>query len=217
MIIKTIQTTTGRKKLTIPTSLAEITLGQMIELEKDGNPGIIVEGLTDELFDNIVAIQDRNDIEQRILSLAHQIGYCYQELKIPDRVKFGKDWFDVPKNLSIEPAGAYLVSRNIIADEMNKCEDLEHFRPSLNACAKLLANYFYCRVTGDVWGEQQAESFVSEVLKLPVTVALPIARYFFLNYPNLLNQNRSLWQAVKQIWNEKRVLRNLKNSNTLTL
>lgn len=215
MITKSLQTTTGKIRVNIPTDLSEITLAQMIELESEiGSVTSIVPELTKEVIDNIVSINDLVDIQDRILSLAHQIGYCYQELKMPERVVFGGKSYDVPKNLSIEPAGAYLVSRNLIADEINACNDLEKFRPSLTGCAKILANYFYCRVTGKIWAEQQAEDFVSEIVKLPITVVLPIAAFFFRNANNLYRPKMRLSQVIRQKLNEKRALKILRSSNT---
>jgi hypothetical protein len=129
----------------------------------------------------------------------------------------------VIKNLSMEPAGAFLASKDLIADEINRHIDLygeddwkDNFVPDMNCIVMILAHYFYCRATGLPYSEQNAEDFRSEILKLPVQLALPIGRYFFLIYPNLLQQKVSLWEAMRQTWRKKRVLHRLKNSSTST-
>ena len=183
MITKQVQTLTGKIRLQIPTELTEITLGSMIAMESaTGNEIPLIPDLTAEVCDNIVNVSDLIDIRERILSLAHKIKYQYQETKLPEKLLGVK----VPQNLSIEPAGAYLVCRDLIAEEINRHitefgedEWEQHFQPSLNTCALILANYFYCRVTGELWNEQKAEEFRSEVLKLSVAESLPVARFFF--------------------------------------
>ncbi len=214
MITKTILTTSGKQKINIPTDLSEITLGELIDIGQ----GKLVPGITQEFCDNITNYADLEMIQEYILSLAHKIKYCY-ETELPRKITISGKTINVIKNLSIEPAGAYLCSRDLIADEINRHieqfgedEWKNNFSPSLERCAGLLANYFYCPVTGDLFSEQKAETFKSEILKLKVSEALPIARYFFLRYPNLSKQKISLWRAFKQIWKNAQVRRRLRNS-----
>ncbi|HXP53154.1 MAG TPA: hypothetical protein VN922_24635 [Bacteroidia bacterium] len=216
MITKTVQTLTGRIRLNIPTELSEITLGAMIEMESaTGNSIPLIPELTEDVVNNITDIADLIDIRERILSLAHKIKYQYQETKLPAKLIGVK----VPSNLSIEPAGAYLVCRDLIAEEINKHIELHgeddwqsHFHPSLNTCALILSNYFYSRVTGELWNEQKAEEFQEQVLTLSVAEALPVARFFIRSYPDLCLPKISLWQVFKQKLREKRALRNLRSS-----
>src|ERR1051325_1966645 len=117
MIVKTVQTLTGKIRLQIPTELTEISLGAMIAMESaTGNEIPLIPDLTEEVVNNITNVQDLIDIRERVLSLAHKIKYQYQETKLPEKLMGVK----VPQNLSIEPAGAYLVCRDLIADEINK-------------------------------------------------------------------------------------------------
>jgi len=109
----------------------------------------------------------------------------------------------VIKNLSVEPAGAFMAAREIIAGEINEHiadygEDdlMESFNPSLKACCQVLAHYFYCRVTARQYDEYEAEEFCNEVKKLRVTEALPIAKHFFTCYPNLYKPKISFWHRV---------------------
>lgn len=229
MITRTLTTLQGKVKIHIPERLSEVTLGSMIAMQNADIDIPIIPELTEAIVNNIVNIDDLIQIRERVLSLAHQIKYCYSESAIPETITFGRvktwrGWKDrkipVIRNLSIEPAGAYLCSRDLIADEINRHIDLfgedgwkENFAPSLECCAGVLANYFYCRVTGELFSEQAAEAFKSEVLKLPVSEALPVARYFFMNYNNLYRPKTSLWQVLKQQWKKRQALQRLRNSN----
>ncbi len=224
MIQKTIQTIQGKVKIAIPTSLAEITIGQMMDMESAISNSIpLIPELTEDIVNNITNYSDLIDIRERILSLAHKIKYEYHEAKLPEYIHVLGKRIKVIKNLSIEPAGAYLACRDIIADEINahiaiygedKWQD--KFTPSLKTCSLILAHYFYCHVTGLLWNEQKAEEFQSEILKLSVQEALPVARFFIMKYPDLSQSRRSLWQVFKLILRKNLALRRLRNSNIST-
>lgn len=236
MITKSVRTLSGVVRLRIPTDLSEVTLSAMIAMQsvaEDSNEIPLIPGLDRQTVDNIIDFKDLIDIRERILSLAHQIQYCYNSKNIPTHITIGtrrNRWgrtvpnkIKVITNLSIEPAGAFLSSRDLIADEINKHIQIygedkwqENFVPSLDVCASILANYFYCTVTGELWNEQKAEVFKSEVLKLSIQDALPIARFFFLNYNNLFKPKTSLYQAFRQKLKSNLALRRLKNSHIST-
>ena len=235
MHIQTLKTLSGQIKIKIPTNLSEVTLGQMIAaqnfVEDDNEFHPLVPELTKQVSDNIINIQQRYDVQDRLLSLVHQLKYCYESKKIPEYITIGTKqvkhfWgmktvpnrVKVITNLSIEPAGAYLSSRDLIVDEINKHiaiygeDDWQaNFMPSLDTCAGVLANYFYCPVTGELWNEQKAEGFKSEVLKLSIQDTLPIARFFFHNYNSLYRPKTSLYQVFRQILKKNQALRRLKN------
>ncbi len=223
MIVKTILTTSGKKKIAIPTVLSEITLKMLMDTE-EGVGGIpMIPELTQDVFDNITDIKQADEIKERILSLVHQINYTYDAKAVPSRIHISGKWIDVPKNISIEPAGAYMVCRDLIAEEINQHiakygeeKWKEYFRPSLKCCAMLLANYFYCKATGQLWEEQKAEEFVNEIYKIPITQCLPIANFFFVNFRKLSTTKQTFWQALKQTWKNALVRRRLKNSNSTT-
>jgi hypothetical protein len=231
MITKSIQTISGKVRINIPTSLTEITIGQMIKMESaDGNEIPLIPQLTEDVVNNITNYQDLIDIRERVLSLAHKIKYEYKESKLPEFIVFGtkrtrfgfikENRIKVPKNLSIQPAGAYLACRDLIADEINRHINLygedgwqNNFVPSLKTCAMILAHYFYCPVTGQSWSDQKAEAFESEILKLSVQEALPVARFFIKAFPNLSQLKIGLWKTILQSWRNVRASRRIKNLN----
>jgi len=147
----------------------------------------------------------------QVLSIAHQIKYLYNSDAIPQKTTFtinGKPVsVKVMRNLSVEPAGAFMAAREVIADEIAKHIEQhgeagwqEHYNPSLQSCAQVLAQYFYCRATGQPYNEYAAAEFEEQVKLLPVTDALPIAKYFFLNYPNLSKPRTNYWQRLRRRW-----------------
>ena len=114
-----------------------------------------------------------------------------------------------------------MAAREIIADEISECikiygeEDWQdYFNPSLKACCQILAHYFYCKATSKPYNEYEAEAFTTEIKKLRVTEALPIAKHFFSCYPDLLKQKIGFFQRLHQYWRRRQVYKRLKNLNT---
>ncbi len=191
MIEKTLKTTTGKLRVKIPTHLNEVSLGQMIAMQEkphlsDLDAISILSGIAVEELKNVCNIQDFDRFGEAIISLSNQIKYLYNSDDIPQTVTFiignKKIVIKVISNLSVEPAGAFMAARDIIADEINKHinlhgqEDWEaYFNPSLTACCHVLAHYFFCKATGKKYSEYEVEGFCEIVKALRVTEALPIA------------------------------------------
>jgi hypothetical protein len=228
MIEKILRTIGGSLRVRIPTILGEITLGQMIELQEkhylnDLEAVSILSGISKDELNNVIDFDDFSIFEY-LQSLAHQIKYLYNSDAIPHYVTFmlGKRKVDVAvtHNLSVEPAGAFLAARDLIADEINRHIGLygeehwkEHFQPSLTACCDVLAHYFFCRATGKKYDEVEAGAFTEEVRKLRVTEALPVAKHFFTCYPDLLKQKFGFVQRLHLYWRRRQVLQRLKSLN----
>jgi len=228
----TLKTIDGKLKVSIPTSLSGITLGQMMQMQEkpdmnDLEAISILSGVPLSELHNVVNIDDFLIFGDVILSLSGQIGYLYHCDTIPDKVTFTindqKVRVNVIRNLSVEPAGAFLAAREIIADEINDYIKLhgednwqQYFQPSLKACCQLLAHYFFCRVTGKKYDEYEAEEFSEEVKKLPVLEALPIAKHFFSCYPGLSTPKAGFFQQLQQYWKKRQASRLLKSLNTST-
>jgi hypothetical protein len=230
MIEKTLRTTGGKIQVRIPTDLNEISLGQMIEMQEkhymnDLEAISILSGISKEELYTVINIDDFQVFGDYVQSLSNQIKYLYNSDIIPHKVTFmlgkRKVVLNVIRNLSVEPAGAFLAARDIIADEINEHikvygeDDWEdHFQPSLKACCHVLAHYFFCRVTTKKYNEYEAEEFCEEVKKLRVTEAMPIAKHFFSCYPDLLKQRIGFLQRLQQYLRRRQVFKRLKNLNT---
>jgi hypothetical protein len=239
MTERILKTTEGKLRIQMPTQLNEVTLGQMMDLQ--AKPNItdieaisILSGIPVIELQNIKNYDDLHQFGDVVLSLSYQIKYLYNSNEIPkeviftlpaaDGVSLQKTRVKVMHNLSVEPAGAFMAARDIIAEEINTHikthgEDdwQEHFNPSLNACCQVLAQYFYCRVTGKKYNEYEAESFIEEIKKLRVTEALPISKHFFIFYPSLSITKTSFWHRLLQCLKKERASSRSKNLNTSIL
>jgi hypothetical protein len=239
MTERILKTTQGKLRIQMPTQLSEVTLGQLMELQ--AKPDItdieaisILSGMPVHELHNIKNYDDLHHFGEAVLSLSYQIKHLYNSNEIPKEVIFTLPEADgtspqkikvkVMQNLSVEPAGAFMAARDIIAEEINihiktHGEDdwEEHFNPSLNACCQVLAQYFYCRATGKKYNEYEVESFMDEVKKLRVTEALPISKHFFTCYPNLSTPKTSFWHRLLTRLKKGQVSNHSKNSNTSIL
>jgi len=230
MIEKTLKTTKGKIRVKIPSYLDEVTLGQTMQLQdkpqlNDLDAVSILSGIPVDELQNVQNIDDFQAFEDAIISLSDQIKNFYNSDQVPDKITFQFDGRNttvkIISNLSIEPAGAFMASRDVIAEEINEHIKLhgeedwkENFNPSLNACCHILAHYFYCKVTGEKYNEYKAEEFCEQVKQLKVAEAMPIAKYFFTSYPNLWKPKISYWHRFRQLWKKRRVLMLSVNSNT---
>ena len=195
MVEKKVKTLDGKLSISIPSTIDEITLGQVMKMQE--NPSLndleaisILSGIPLGQLQNIKNIDDLYVFGEVILQLSNQVKYLYAKDQIPGNITFnlegGRKTINVIQNLSVEPAGAFFAAREIIAEEIN--EHLKKygqddwqltFNPSLKACCQVLAHYFYCKATGKKYNEYEAEEFSNEIKKMRVTEAMPIARHFF--------------------------------------
>jgi hypothetical protein len=231
MIEKTIKTQTGKLHIRLPEHSHEVSLGQLIDMQSTENMSDLqaIQILSGAPANELQNIKDFNNLQTfnaHVTRLSQQIKELYNSDSLPKTITFNIDGkavkVKVITNLSIEPAGAFLAARDVITEEINNHittygEDWKaNFNPSLKACAMLLAHYFYCPVSNNWYNEYHAEAFYDEVIKLPFTDALPIAKYFFLNYPSLSKPKINCWLRAQLLWKKRLALNRFKNSGMLT-
>ena len=225
MIEKRLNTTDGKITVRIPDTLNELTLGQLIAMQEkldlsDLDAISILSGVPVDELQNIKNADELHVFGEAVLSLSNQIRYLYNSDDIPKKVTFYHTQkpvrVNVINNLSVEPAGAFLASKDIIATEIKEHiekhgeDDWQNsFNPSLKACCHILAHYFYCRVTGERYNEYKIEAFCDSIKQLRVTEALPIAKHFFTSYPNLSKSKAGFWRRLLPFWKKKQAYRHL--------
>jgi hypothetical protein len=215
MIEQNLKTTQGKLRVSMPTQLSEVTLGQMMQLQesadlKDLDAISILSGVPVTDLQNVSHADDFMSFADAVLNLSHQIKHLYNSDAVPKTItlKVGEKQvkLDVLKNLSVAPAGAFMAARDVIADEIASHIKIygeenwqDYFNPSLTACCKVLAYYFYCRATGNSYDEYAAANFTDVIKKLWVTEALPIAKHFFMSFPNLSKPKTGFWHQLLQL------------------
>ncbi|PAW94986.1 hypothetical protein CKK33_16365 [Mucilaginibacter sp. MD40] len=232
MIEKNLATGNSRLRVCIPSHLHELSLGQMIALQNEKELSDIqaISILSGVPANELMQITNGNELLQftdAILSLSHQIKNLYNSDAIPKDITLVVNnksvKISVSGNLAIEPAGAFMASRDIIADEIaahikeyGEEDWQQYFNPSLQACGKILAQYFYCKATAKPYDEYEAADFFETIKELRVTEALPIAKHFFTVYPNLWTQRTGYWRRLLRLLKNALVYRRSKSSAMLT-
>ncbi|RFZ90474.1 hypothetical protein D0C36_22075 [Mucilaginibacter conchicola] len=233
MIEKNLLTTHGKLRLKIPSQLSEITLGQMMALQakkelRDLDAISILSGTPLASLQQINNGSELMQFADTIIGLSQQIKYLYNAEAIPKEITLTVDGkmvtVKVTRNLAMEPAGAFMAAREIIGEEISSHieqygEDnwQKNFNPSLEACCKILAQYLYCRATGLPYDEYKAAEFTENIEQLRVTEALPIARHFFISYPNWSTRKTSFLHRVCRPWRNGRAYKPSRSLNTSTL
>ncbi|MES2807043.1 MAG: hypothetical protein V4619_00360 [Bacteroidota bacterium] len=232
MIAQKLKTIDGKLLISIPSQLHELTLGQLIRMQEvdsltDLDAISILSGVSVDDLKNVNDFNDFDVFAETVLSLSNQISYLYNADVIPKKIGLKINdkevKVDVISHLSVEPAGAFMAAREIIADEIQQHiakhgEEgwQESFNPSLKACCQLLAQYFYCRATGSKYNDHKAEQFAETIKQMRVTEALPLARHFFMSYPNLSKPKTGFWHRLRQLWSKRQVYNRSKSLNTST-
>lgn len=148
------------------------------------------------------------DFNEPIELLAIQIKACLIDAEVPDVItvpvgkpSFKNRWYSkkkiehggklvkVAKNLGIEPGGAYMEAKEIIAEEFKEWEKVKaelgdhiEFSPSIHSLCRVLSLYLYSKAMDQKFSPQRAAEFDEITKQLPIDKALPIARFFFLRY-----------------------------------
>jgi len=118
MIEKTLKTTSGKLRVSIPTQLNEVTLEQMMDLQQtpdlnDIDAISILSGIPVNQLKTVLNFTDFQLFGDVVQSLSHQIAELYNSDAIPDQINLSgsRTAVKVMKNLSIEPAGAFMAAR----------------------------------------------------------------------------------------------------------
>jgi hypothetical protein len=232
MIQKNLKTAQGKLLVKIPSQLNEVTLGQMMALQEkielsDMDAISILSSIPVAQLQQVSNAADFMQFGDAVLDLSHQIKNLYDSDAIPKTVTIEIDnkqvTVDVMHSLSVEPAGAFMAARDVIADEIAQHIKIygeenwkDYFNPSLTACCKVLAYYLYCRVTGKPFDEYAAAAFTEMIKKLWVTEALPIAKHFFMSFPDLSKPKTGFWRRLLQLLKNVLVSTLSKSSGTST-
>jgi hypothetical protein len=175
-----------------PTEVSEITLKQFFTLRK-------AKGLLDEICaltgidrQTIQNFRDRADLEkcQMLLNtIGTKLAKGFNGVILPKQISIAGKTIKVPKNLKLEPVGAFIAVHNLITEEHERCaEQNTNFDPT-DIVPQVLAHYFWLPYMGEgtLYSDERIEdeAYLEKINTIPITEAIPIANFFFRKYPNL--------------------------------
>ena len=149
-----------------------------------------------ENFKDLKTIQAANAL---LATLRISIEAGFDNATFPPHVTIGLKKVTVPKELRLEPIGAFMSVNDILAEHTNKMlKDAAKQGKTLNSdeinftdcIPKVLAHYFFLPYHGEsvLYSDIKAESpeYMEKIMNIPLTQAVPIGNFFFLKYPHLI-------------------------------
>lgn len=178
-------------EVNFPTMASELTLKQLFELRQATSPIeeiCALVGLDKNTVSNFKSMETVRRAQALMIALGEDMKNGFGGGPLPDKVFIGGKMIKVPKDLKLEPVGAWMNVHNILAEKRN--ENLQANLPEdfTDCIPKTLAHYFYAQYhKGENYSEVAVEdpAWMEKVLQLNVSVAIPIANYFFLRFPAL--------------------------------
>lgn len=175
-----------------PTEVHELSLRQFFALRNSS--GILDEvcALTGIDRETILNFRGREDLEKCQLllnNLGAKLTKGFEGSKLPKQTTINGKAVKVPKNLKIEPVGAFIAVHNLITDEHKRCAAQNTEFDPTNIIPQVLAHYFWLPYMGDdvLYNDEKIEdeAYMDKIMTIPITDAIPIANFFFRKYPNL--------------------------------
>ncbi|RKR84896.1 hypothetical protein BDD43_5149 [Mucilaginibacter gracilis] len=175
-----------------PTEVAEISLGQFFALRQ--SKGILHEicaltGINHETVSNFKGRDDLDKCSALLNTLGQKLAAGFDGHTLPKQTVVGGKTIRVPKNLKIEPVGAFIAVYNLINDEQKRCAAAQiEFDPT-NIIPQVLAHYLWLPFMGDdvLYNDEKIENeaYQQQIMTIPITDAVPIANFFFRKFPHL--------------------------------
>jgi hypothetical protein len=175
-----------------PTEVHEISLEQFLALRK--SKGVLDEictltGIDRETISNFKGRADLQKCQVLLGNLGSKLALGLATQKLPKQTTIAGKNVRVPKNLKIEPVGAFIAVHNIITEEHKRCaESGADFDPT-DSIPQVLAHYFWLPLMGDdvPYNDEKIENgaYMQQILSMPAADAIPIANFFFRKYPAL--------------------------------
>lgn len=175
-----------------PTEVSELTLKQFFALRKAN--GILDEicaltGIDRQTIANFKGREDLATCQALLADLGKKLSEGFDTQSIPKEVIIAGKTVSVPKNLKLEPVGAFISVHNLITEEQRRAADTEAAYDPTDIIPQVLAHYFWLPYMGDdvLYSEEKVENeaYLEQIMSIPFTKAVPIANFFFRRYPNL--------------------------------
>ncbi len=231
MTERTFKHINGKLKLSIPDSLQDVTLQMMIQFQQPALSELeAISALTQTPIEQLYGISDISALNEAILpfaqSLQHQLAYIYEAGALPKtltlRYPGGKaQIIDIGADAGFYAYGAVMEARELMKTEILRHQQTygdtwrEHLNPDLRICGLILAHFLYNRVyPNHVPTEIDIQQFFDVIKWLAITEAAPLARHFFLSYPNLPLRKPTRSQRLQHLWKNVPALMRLRPSVT---
>lgn len=175
-----------------PTEVSEISLKQFFALRKA--KGILDEicaltGIDRQTISNFKGREDLEKCSLLLSNLGQKLAKGFEGKKLPKQTIIDGKTIPVPKNLKLEPVGAFIAVHNLMSEEHKRATAAESNFDPTDLIPQVLAQYFWLPFMGDdvLYSDEKIENevYMQQIMTIPVTDAVPIANFFFRKYPHL--------------------------------
>ncbi len=205
----TVNTTEGKINLNVPSEVNDITLAILQGLEEKPNASELetLSILTSESLERLYTVRNVDELLSTVLPVINDLNAGFADMDkdtLPKKLTLIIDGKAQEIKLSSTPGfysyGAVQDAIEIIKSEFERMEKAESQIPSTKAFAWVLGCLLYnLAYSSKVPTATEMDEFMSEVVsKLPAVTAAPLAKYFFLLYPNLPVKQPSSWDQALQ-------------------
>lgn len=179
------------KEVDFPTCVADLTLKQFFALRQATTPieeVCALTGLDKATISNFKDISTMHKAQALMKCIEEDMKAGFGGGPIPERVFMQGRFVVIPKDLKLQPVGAWMNVHDLLA-EQSKVNEIKGNEDFTDCIPKTLAHYLYlpCH-PGKEYSEEAVEApdWMAAVMSLHINIAIPIANAFFLRFPNLL-------------------------------
>lgn len=180
----------NEKEYQVPTKVQDLTLGQFFKLRqaKDILDEICaLTGIDRETISNVKSYKDLQAAQAISTQISISMSKGFDNKKLPKEITFGGKTITVPKELKLEPVGAFVAVHDLLATQTNVFMQNGSQVDYTDQIPQTLAHYLYVPYTGELYSDEKAEGpeFMEKVNQIRFVDAVPMANFFFRKYPNL--------------------------------
>lgn len=174
----------------IPTKIEELTVGQFFGLRTSNtvvDEICALAGIDRETILNLKSYKDVSAAQILVSQFGAVLAKGFNANKRPKQITFGGKTISIPKDLKLEPVGAFIAVHDILATQTNKFIKAGGEVDYTDQIPLTLAHYLYVPYTGELYSDEKAEGaeFMEKINQIRFVDAVPIANFFFRKYPNL--------------------------------
>jgi len=193
----------GKENYELPTSYAELTLGQFIRLRKSDGDVIDILSILLGIDKATLSILSDVDIDYKIIPYIEFLKeeFNVNEYLLPDYIEFKGKLYPRPKGIGLGTFG----------QKISLQKELANYEDDIDCFPVCLAIYMQPIVEDKLFDYERALEMVPEFEKIRLSEAFPLCSFFLLNLKRYLHRREN---GLTIIQARKKLAQELKNLET---
>lgn len=205
MISFTVHTTKGKMRLSSPSSWEEVSLGQLVAIEKSSKDVVEVFSILSGVDFEIIEESTDDKLLDQLYAVTHFIFTApdWDKLPIPKTLLIGEKIITPPEDIGNETLGQKILFDQALMDSKKTVEIIP----------MILAIYLQPVISGEKFDRLKIPETLELLNQQPAILMYPLAG-FFLNKPKNLQRFGMIGLHLLKTWKNPR-LKNLQESSDL--